>query len=134
AAGCRPSAPPETAAQAPISDNPLLAGWTGPYGGVPPWDQVRLERFPEAFERGIALRRAEIAAITASLEPPSFENPIVALERSGEALSRVRRLFGVPSSNLSNPEVQALDREWSPRLSAASDEIVFDSALFARLE
>src|SRR5690606_28917194 len=74
--------------------NVLLAPWTGPYGGVPPWDEVRVEDFPEAFETAIALRRAEIERIAADPDEPTFENTLVPLEDAGQELDRVRALFG----------------------------------------
>lgn len=115
------------------TDNPLLAPWSGPHGGVPPWDVVRPHLFPDAFERGMELQRAEIAAIVNDTSLPTFENTIVALERVGKALDRVQALFGVMVENMSTPEYQALDRDWSPKLAAASDEITFNRALFARI-
>ena len=114
--------------------NPLLAPWNGPYGGVPPWDAVRVGDFPEAFETAIALRRAEIERIASRDQEPTFENTFVPLEDAGRELDRVRALFGVMSSNVSTPEVRSVEREWSPRLAAASDEITFNEALFQRIE
>jgi peptidyl-dipeptidase Dcp len=116
------------------SPNPLVAPWPGPYGGVPPWDQVRAEYFPEAFTTALAEQAAEIRAIADEPAPPSFENTIAAMERAGRTLGRVGRLFAVMRDNMSTPEFQALDREWQPRLAAASDEIVFDAALFTRVQ
>lgn len=114
--------------------NPLLAPWMGPYGGVPPWDRVRPADFPEAFRIAIDRRRAEIEAIANNPDSPTFENTFVPLEDAGRELDRVRALFGVLTNNLSTPEVQTIEREWSPRLAAASDEIVFNQALFRRIE
>lgn len=114
--------------------NPLLATWTGPYGGVPPWDRVQPADFPEAFAIAIDLRQAEIDAIANNAEPPTFENTFVPLENAGRELRRLYSLFGVMSSNVSTPEFQAIDREWSPKLAAASDEITFNAELFARID
>ncbi|HVG73274.1 MAG TPA: hypothetical protein VM819_20340, partial [Vicinamibacterales bacterium] len=69
--------------------NPLAAPWAGPYGGVPPWDFVRPEHFPAAFEAALAEERSEIAAVVANREAPTFENTIAALERSGRMRDRV---------------------------------------------
>jgi peptidyl-dipeptidase Dcp len=141
AAACAPAATrPMPGNRAPAADdaavttNPLLAAWTGPYGGVPPWDRVRAEDFPEAFATAIETRRAEIREITRNSAPATFENTFVPLEDAGRQLRRVRTLFGVMTSNMNTPAYQALDREWSPRLAAASDEISFDPALFRRIE
>jgi peptidyl-dipeptidase Dcp len=116
------------------SPNPLTRPWSGPYGGVPPWDQARPELFPAAFEAALAEQRAEIDAIGADSSAPTFENTIAALERSGQTLDRVLRLFGVLRQNISTPEIQVLDREWQPRLAAAEDAIVFNPGLFKRIE
>ena len=126
----KPRTPPEIEP----SGNPLLEPWPGPHGGVPPWDVVRPDLFPEAFEQAIALQRREIESIGSASSSPDFENTIVALERCGRVLDRVRVLFGVMVENMNTPEYQALDREWSPRLAAAADEITFNGALFARID
>jgi peptidyl-dipeptidase Dcp len=118
----------------PLTSNPLVAPWTGPYGGVPPWDKAEPQYLPEAFTIALAQRRAEIEAIAADPAPPTFENVIAAMERSGRTLERVVPLFGVLRHNLSTPEIQALDREWQPKLAAADDEITFNPRLFERLE
>ncbi len=127
-------APPQTPAVVAPAPNPLLAAWTGPYGGVPPWDQVKPELFPSAFETAFTRLRAEVAAIVNNEDAPSFENTIVALERSGDDLDRLGRLYGVMTANMNSPAYQALDREWSPKLSAIGDEVNFNRALFARVE
>ena len=101
--------------------NPLVGAWSGPYGGVPPWDQVRPDRISDAFETALAEERAEIDAIASSTVPPTFENTIEALERSGRARSRLTRLFAVVAENITNPDYQALELEWEPKLAAASD-------------
>jgi peptidyl-dipeptidase Dcp len=130
-----PTPPDPTVAPQPPSSPlpPLLAPWPGPYGGVPPWDEVTPGQFPAAFSAAIALRRDEILAITTSPEAPTWANTIEALERAGRPLGRVLVLFSVMSSNANTPEYQALDQEWSPVLTAADDAIRLDAALFARV-
>ena len=125
---------PQAPAAASSRPNPLIVPWSGPYGGVPPWDQAKPELFPAAFEAALADRRAEIDAIASSSAPPTFENTIAALERSGDTLDRVAPLFAVLRQNVGTPEIQALDREWQPRLSAAEDAITFNPGLFKRIE
>jgi len=120
-------------ATAVVSNNVLLKEWTGPYGGVPPWDQVKPELFPEAFQVGIDQLLAETDAIANNPAYPSFENTIEAMEKSGRTLDRVQALFGVMTDNMSTPAYQALDKEWSPKLSAAYDKINLNSKLFARI-
>jgi peptidyl-dipeptidase Dcp len=113
--------------------NPLLMPWTGPHGGVPPFDQVRPELFPEAFQTAINARRLEVLAITNNPEPATFANTFVPLQDAGRQLSRVQSVFSVMTNNMNTPAYQALDRDWSPRLAGASDEITFNEALFQRI-
>jgi peptidyl-dipeptidase Dcp len=123
-----------SSAPAAAASNPLLAPWTGPYGGVPPWDKAKPELIPAAFDAALAEQRAEIAAIAAETAPATFENTIGALERSGRTFDRVIRLFSVLRQNVGTPDIQALDREWQPKIAAAEDEIAFNPALFRRVE
>ncbi len=114
--------------------HPLLAPWTGPYGGVPPWDKLGVKLVPSAFTASLALLDAEVTAIAENPEPPSFANTIAPLEDAGRHHDRIDTLFGVLTSNLSNPDVQAVDKEWSPKIAAAYDKINFNTKLFARIE
>ncbi|MEK9210329.1 M3 family metallopeptidase [Sphingomonas sp. 2378] len=126
-------ASPPQAAQAPAT-NPLLSPWTGSYGGVPPWDKVKPELFPAAFAAALAERRAEYDRIANDPAKPSFANTFVPMQNAGQTLNRVMTLFGVMTGNMNSPAYQALDREWSPKLAKASDEITFNPRLFARIE
>jgi peptidyl-dipeptidase Dcp len=112
---------------------PLLAPWTGPYGGVPPWDRLKHDAFPPSFQLGMDLRSAEIAAITSDPAAPTFANTIAPLQDAGRHLRRAETLFSVMTGNLNTPEVQAVSKEWAPRLTAAEDKITFDEKLFARI-
>ncbi|HZB26122.1 MAG TPA: M3 family metallopeptidase, partial [Vicinamibacterales bacterium] len=123
-----------SASPAAAASNPVLAAWTGPYGGVPPWDKAKPELFPAAFEAALAEQRAEIAAIASETAPATFDNTIAAMERSGKTFDRVIRLFGVMRQNIGTKEFLALDREWQPKIAAADDEIAFNPALFKRIE
>jgi peptidyl-dipeptidase Dcp len=123
-----------TLAQAAVPNNVLLADWAGPYGGVPPFDKVKPELFPEAIQFGIDEQRREVLAVANNPAPPTFVNTIEALEKTGQRLDRVLSVFGVMTSNMATPPYQALDKEWSPRLSAASDEIILNPKLFQRIK
>ncbi|MBP1626694.1 MAG: family peptidase [Holophagaceae bacterium] len=112
----------------------ILAPWTGPYGGVPPWDQVAPKDFLPAFEAAMAEQRRNLQAITANPEAPTFENTIAALERSSRALDRVNILAGVHFSTLKLGEVGKIEAEVMPKLAAFSDEIVQNGPLFKRIE
>jgi peptidyl-dipeptidase Dcp len=114
--------------------NPLTAPWPGPYGGVPPWDLVRAEDFPDAFATALAEERAAVHDIARNPTPPDFENTVAALQRVDRTKDRVLRLFGVMRHNMSTPEYRAIDREWQPRLAAAADEVLFCPGLFERID
>lgn len=76
-------------------ENPLLAKWSGPYGGIPPFGQVKVEHFRPALEAAMSEQLAEIDRIANNPAPPSFDNTIAALERSGRTLDRVSRVYDV---------------------------------------
>lgn len=114
--------------------NPLLAEWTGPYGGVPPFDRVSVEHFEPALETAMTETLAEADRIASDAAPPTFENTIVAMERSGRMMNRVAVLYGVWSANMSTPAFQVVEREMAPRLAAFSDRITQNEALFRRIE
>ena len=115
------------------NQNPLLAEWTGPYEGVPPWDKVTAAGFPKAFETGLALLLAEVAVIAENSEPATFANTIARFEDAGRHMGRAETLFAVMTGNMSTPEVQQVDEEWSPKIAAAYDKITFNAKLFARI-
>jgi peptidyl-dipeptidase Dcp len=116
-----------------IADNPLLAPWTGPFGGVPPFDAVRVEHFKPALEAGMGEKLREIEALAEDAAPATFENTIAGLERAGRTLNRVLAVYGVHGSALSTPAFQAVEREMAPRLAAFQDQIVQNERLFARI-
>ncbi len=129
--------PASESAPAPIAataDNPLLNEWTGPYGGVPPFDEVEVEDFEPALQSAMAEKLAQIEQIANDPAPPDFENTIAALERAGRTLDRVLTVYGIWGSNRSTPEFQAVEREMEPRLAAFSDRITQNEALFRRIE
>jgi len=111
----------------------LLAPWAGNFGGVPPWDKLNVAAFPKAFEVGLALLLAEVDVIAENPEAPTFANTFVPLEDAGRHQDRAETLFSIMTSNLSTPEVQAVDREWSPKMAAAYDKITFNEKLFNRI-
>lgn len=117
----------------PSSANPLLAPWAGPYGGVPPLDKVQVSHFRSAIEAGMAEQLAEVDHITSNPEPASFENTIVAMERSGRILDRVLPVYNVWSSTMNSPEFQAVEREMAPRIAAFRDRISQNEGLFQRV-
>jgi len=116
------------------TDNVLLAEWTGPYGGVPAFDKMNLADVKPALEKGMELSLAEIDAIANNAEAPTFENTIVAMERSGEALDRVFTYYGILSSNMSSPEFREIQTEMAPKLSEYRSKISQNAQLFARIK
>ncbi|MFN3464479.1 MAG: M3 family metallopeptidase [Terricaulis sp.] len=115
------------------NQDPLLKPWTGPHGGVPPWDQARAELVGPALELGIRLQEAEVQAIANNPARPTFENTMVPMQDSGRHLDRALTVFGVMTDNISNEQIQAVEAEWSPRITAAYNAITFNRALFNRI-
>lgn len=116
------------------ASNPLLQKWTGPHGGVPAFDKVKVEYFKPALEAAMAKNLAEIDAITANKAAPTFDNTIAALEDAGRTLNDVQTYYGIWGSNMSTPEFQKVEEEMDPKLSAHYDKINQNAALFARIE
>jgi peptidyl-dipeptidase Dcp len=119
--------------ETPTLSNPLLAEYEGPHGGVPAFDEMEIDRIEPAFEVAMAESLAEIDAIAQNPEPPTFENTIVALERSGETLGRLFVYFGVWSSNLSTPEFREVQGRMAPRLAEYGSKVTQNQALFERV-
>jgi peptidyl-dipeptidase Dcp len=140
AAGCATTANVNTATNTSAAvdaaghANPLLAPWSGPYGGVPPFDRVEVRHFGPALETAMTENLAEIDRIANDPAPATFENTIAAMERAGRTLGRVRTVYGVWGANMSTPEFRAVEREMAPQLAAFSDRITQNAALFRRIE
>lgn len=116
------------------ADNPLLQEWEGDYGGVPPLDEVEIEHFEPAIETAMAENLAEVEAVASNPAPPTFENTIVAMEKTGELLDRTLTAYGIWSSTMSDEAFQAVERSVQPQLAAFSDQISQNEDLFARIE
>lgn len=114
------------------SSNPFLEPSPLPYR-LPLFALVRPEHYREAIEAGMREQRAEAEAIAEDAAPPTFENTVVALERSGALLRRVLPVFANASSADTNEAIDALDAELAPRLAAHRDAIRLDPRLFARI-
>ncbi|MFT2091768.1 M3 family metallopeptidase [Paraglaciecola sp. 2405UD69-4] len=115
-------------------ENPLLAEFSGPYGGVPAFDKMDLSYLKPALEQGMAKNLSEIQAIVNNPNPATFENTIIPLEKSGSELSRVFKYWGIWSSNLSSPEFREIQKEMVPELSAFRSKITGNEALFSRVK
>ena len=114
-------------------DNPLLVESTLPYH-APPFDKIKDEHFVPAIEAGMREELKEVDAIAASSEKPTFDNTIVALERTGRLLDRAERIFSNLKSADTNPTRQKIDTETAPKLSAHRDAIHLNGKLFARIQ
>ena len=125
-----PSSKPKSTS---MTDNPLLSESALPYH-APPFDRIKDEHYAPAFEKGMADDLKEAEAIANNKDKPTFENTIVALERSGELLGRVDRIFSNLAGANTNPELQKIEKEMSPKLAAHRDAIHLNGKLFARVE
>ena len=128
------STTPQDADQVSVSTNPLLQEWTGPYGGVPAFDKMNLVDLKPALEEGMAISLAEIEEIANNPELPTFDNTILAMEKSGAALNRVFPFYGIWSANLSSPEFREIQGEMAPILSDYRSKITQNTALFDRIK
>lgn len=116
------------------ADNPLLTEWTGPFGGVPAFHRLELDALKPALEAAMARQLAEVAGIAANPESPTFENTIVALERTGRDLTRVAAYYEVWGANISTPAFRTIEEEMAPRLAECESTILHNAALFARVQ
>src|SRR5258705_12644948 len=114
--------------------NALLAPWTGPYGGVPAFNQVRVEDFKPALEAAMAENLKEIDKIAASAKAATFDNTIIALEKSGQTLIRVITYYDIWSSTMDLDAFQAVEQKIAPKLAAFNDKIYQNEALFKRID
>jgi peptidyl-dipeptidase Dcp len=132
ALGVAVTAPPAIGADSGDAVNPLATESTLPYQ-LPPFDRIKDEHFPPMFERGMGEALKQVAAIADDPAPPTFENTIVALERAGELLARVDRLFSNLNGAHTNPALQKIETDLAPKLAAHHDAIHLNAALFGRI-
>ncbi len=131
------SAPQPTAEVAettnPDMANPFFAA-SDLYMHYPPFDQIKNSDYVPAFERGMEEQLAEIEVIANQAENPTFDNTLVPLEKSGQTLDRVSRVFFALASADTNDEIEEVRSQMAPRLSAHRDQILLNDKLFARIE
>jgi peptidyl-dipeptidase Dcp len=128
--GGTPSTPTGTTV---MTDNPFGHPSTLPYR-LPPFDKIKDSDYVPAFEAGMREQRAEVAAIARNPQAPDFENTIVAMERSGQLLERVSTVFSNLNVSNTDPQMDKIDTEMAPRITAHEDSILLDPALFARVD
>jgi peptidyl-dipeptidase Dcp len=123
----------EAAKDAPMTTaNPLLTKSTLPFQ-YPPFDKIKDEHYAPAFEKGMADQRAEIETIANSTDAPTFDNTIVALERTGQTLTRVAAIFFNLSGANTNDTLDKVQADLAPKLSAHQDSIALNGKLFKRV-
>jgi len=116
------------------TSNPLLAPWTGPHGGFPPFDKIKVADFKPSLLSAMDLYRAEIAQIASGKDPATFDNTIAALEDVGRPFNRASSVFNVYRSTMADKTVQQIETELAPLYAAFQDEITQNEALFARVK
>ena len=115
------------------ASNPFAKPSTLQYG-YPAFDKIKNEHFAPAFDEGMREQAAEINKIANNKAAPTFDNTIVAMERSGQLLGRVRAVFYTLTGSYTNDTLQALDKDLAPKFAAHSDAIRLNPALFARIK
>ncbi|MCU0238984.1 MAG: M3 family metallopeptidase [Pyrinomonadaceae bacterium] len=113
--------------------NPLLSEWKGQFGGLPPFDQVKISQFKPALEAAMNENLAEIDKIANNTAAPTFENTIVEMERAGKTLNQVGVIYYIWSENMNNDEFAEVEKEMSPKLAAFYDKITQNENLFKRI-
>jgi len=119
--------------EAPVTGNSLLETWSTPFE-APPFDRIDRAGFSEAFDRAMAVDRDEVDAIANASAEPSFENTVVALERSGRLLNRVSATFFNLTGADSDETLKAIEREMAPVLSKHNSAIYLNDGLFRRID
>ena len=115
-------------------DNVLLKEWTGPYGGVPSFDLMKVEDVKVAMLHGMELEMKDIEAIANNTDAPTFENTIEEMERSGAELNRASSYYGILSGNMSSQEFRDLQTELAPMFSEHGSKITQNEKLFQRIK
>lgn len=115
------------------ADNPLLSPFTAPFG-MPPFAAIKPEHFPPAFDAAFTAHLAEIESLTSNPDAPTFDNTIVALEKSGWLLADVCRIFFNLANAHTNAELQEIERNIAPRLADHQSKIYLNRALFERVD
>ncbi len=127
------TAPVVASPAAPMVENPLLTESKLPYH-YPPFDKIKDEDYAPAYDQGMAEQLKEVDVIAGNKEPATFDNTVVALERSGQTLARVNRIFSNLAGANTNPTLQKVEAAVAPKLSAQRDAIFLNSALYARVQ
>jgi peptidyl-dipeptidase Dcp len=120
-------------ANAQEDSNPFLKDWSGPYGGVPSFNDYKLKDLKPAIKIAIQEKLDQIDQIANNPQPPTFENTIVALEKTGKKLNQVYAVFGIYSSNMNSPEFEPIETEMTPKFSEFNNKYYQNAKLFERI-
>ena len=113
--------------------NPFFREWQTPFQ-TPPFNEIRSEHYLPAFEEGINRQNSEIEAIITNEEKPTFKNTVTALEKSGELLSKVNRVFNALNYSDTNDEMQIIAQKSASMLSKHIDDFYLNEKLFERIK
>lgn len=116
-----------------MAQNPFFAEWTTPHG-VPPFSKIKNEHYAPAIKQGMADQKAEIQAIVDNPSAPTFENTILLYDNSGALLNKVNSVFGCITGTEMSEELQTLQKDLSPILTAHGSDIALNDKLFARIK
>lgn len=133
APAAKPAAPAAAAAPAPAAENPFFKESTLPYQ-APPFDKIKDSDYQPAIEEGMKQELADVEKIANNPDAPTFDNTIVAMEKSGVLLRRVGRVFGGVAQSNTNPTLQRVQTELAPKQAAHRDAINLNPKLFARVK
>ena len=120
-------------AQSQSADNPFFREWNTPFQ-TPPFSEIKKEHFLPAYEKGIKDQNAEFEAIVNNSDKPTFENTITAIEKSGQLLTKVNKVFGSLSSTDTDDEMQKIAEESTSMLSKHFDDFYLNEKLFQRIK
>jgi peptidyl-dipeptidase Dcp len=124
---------PTIMVNAQTNSNSFLKDWTGPYGGVPPFTEYKLQDLKPAIETAIQDKLNEVDKIANNAKPATFDNTIVALEKTGKKLNQVYAAFGIYSANMNSPEFEPIETEMTPKFSEYNNKFYQNAKLFDRI-
>lgn len=116
------------------NNNGLLSNWTGPYGGIPPFDKVKVKDFKPAFEVAMSAYLTEIDQIANNNAKATFDNTIAALEKAGKSYNNVSTIYRIWGTSMKDATFAAVEREMAPKLAGLSDKIAQNEKLFKRID
>lgn len=133
-ASTAPSSSSSAPGAAAAEKNPLLANWSGEFGGLPPFANVREAHFEPALEQAMTEALQQVNKIANQSEPPTFANTIVAMEQTAPAFDRVTAVYRVWSTSIQTPAFQRVEQTLAPKLAAFDDKIKLNAKLFERID